>query len=121
MLTNSATYAASCAVESYRSTSDAGVGARLVRDFEAALAHRSDETMIRLHDSVTDFVGCLKTRGAPVERVVVALKMLLAGHGPARWVPSLRAEKLAAEGTHDESTVYARLFSWCVDAYFAGA
>jgi hypothetical protein len=102
----------------YRPTSDADLGACLVRGFDAATAHRSEETMATLRAAAVDLVGRLKARGLPSERVVVVLKSLVRGHGPAGWVPSLCAEE-ETPWARREATVYARLFGWCVQAYYA--
>jgi hypothetical protein len=121
VLTNPSADLAHTPVGAFRPPSAVDRGARLVSDFEAALAHRSAEEMARLHHSIVHLVGGLKAEGVPIEGVVVALKALLRGHGPPGWVPSLRAERMAAGISGDEPTVYARLFSWCLEAYFGGS
>jgi hypothetical protein len=75
--------------------------------------------MLALRDAAVEFVGRLKQKGLPAEWVIVALRTPLCGHGPAGWLPSLDAESGTPRAA-GESTVYANLFRWCVEAYYCG-
>ena len=103
----------------YNPTSDADAGPRLTFAFDQATDHVSDQTMIALNDAVIDFVDRLKSDGMGPEQVIVALKAALrAGHlRELSWFPSLDVGSDWAS-TQSESTVYARLFGWCVEAYY---
>ena len=104
----------------YGPMSDADVAARLVRSFDAASAVGTGDAMLALRDAAVEFVGRLRRQGLPAERVIVALKTLLCGHGPAGWMPSLDAGSGTPRAAGAQ-TVYASLFGWCVEAYYGDA
>lgn len=101
-------------------TCDPDVSARLVRSFDAASAGRAQEGMPPLREAAVEFVGHLKQRGLSAEQVIVAMKTLLGGHGPAGWAPSLYIESRMPRAAR-ESTVYASLFGWCLETYYGQA
>jgi len=105
--------------DGYTMTSDAEMGRRLVRAFDSASDNVSDQTLSALRDAAIDFVGGLKNQGLAPERVIVALKTVLRARDRSGWgwIPSLDVEDSDTAARHEPS-VYARLFTWCVEAYY---
>jgi len=103
----------------YNPTFDADAGSQLTFAFDQATDHVSDQTMAALNDAAIDFVDRLKSDGMGPERVIVALKAALrTGHlREWSWFPSLDVSNDWAS-IQRESTVYAQLFGWCVEAYY---
>ena len=116
MLTNSVAAIGIRRVGGLRPMFATDAGTRLVGSFDAAMAHRSTETMGALRATATDFVDCLRAQGLPVEQVVGVVETLLRGHRPVGRVPSLEGEE-GASPTQDESALDERLIGWCVRAY----
>jgi len=77
----------------------------------AARAARSPTPELR--EAVCDYVRELKARGYPPERVLVAVKALLAEGGVKR---SAWADGDAA-AIHPENEVVDRVVTWCVEEY----
>jgi hypothetical protein len=99
--------------------SDAEAGRRLTSAFDHAAEDVSEQTMARLNDAAVDFVDRLRDEGMTPERVIVAVKTALrSGHRTEwSWFPSLDVTSDWASA-RNESAVYARLFGWCVEAYY---
>jgi hypothetical protein len=89
----------------------------LLRCFEAATSDPSEDSDAALRLATEAFVKEIKDRGTPPERAVVALKAVLRGHGQLTLEPSLSAEPLDPP-SETLPSVYARVFHWCVEAYF---
>jgi hypothetical protein len=107
------------AAGSYFPTSDADAGRRLTSAFDRATEQVSEQTMAVLNDAAIDFVERLKDKGTTPERVIVALKTVLRSGNRMQWswFPSL--DVTGDWASHrNESAVYARLFGWCVEAYY---
>ena len=119
MLTSSVSIVNKSLVGTYAPMSDAEAGRRLTSAFNRAAEEVSDQTMARLNDAAIDFVDRLRDEGMPPERVIVAVKTALrSGHRTQwSWFPSLDVTSDWA-AARNESSVYARLFGWCVEAYY---
>jgi hypothetical protein len=119
MLTGSASVLNQPLVSPYATTSDAEAGRRLTSAFDHATEEVSEQTMALLNDAAVDFVDRLRDEGMTPERVIVAVKTALrSGHRMEwSWFPSLDVTSDWASA-RNESAVYARLFSWCVEAYY---
>jgi hypothetical protein len=71
-----------------------------------------------LRDAVCDYVRDLKRRGYPPERVLIAVKALLAEAGVRKTGP------LADGGSATlgpETEIVERVVAWCIDEYFPPA
>lgn len=112
---------------SYTCTSDAGTRQRLIGAFDGAMEELSEQkaggappagpAMAALHDAAIAFVDRLKAQGLAPEQVIVALKAALRDRDRSEWMPSLDTFG-QPDTAHAEPTVYARLFGWCVEAYY---
>ena len=87
----------------------------MLRTFVAALHDPSIEAMIALHAAAREFAATKRGEGVSPERAVIALKVLLAGHGEGGWSPSLETDR---EGVRLQARVYAQLFTWFVAAFY---
>lgn len=119
MLTSSVSVLDKPVVRAYAPTSDADAGRRLTSAFDHATEDVSDQTLAQLNDAAIDFVDRLRDEGMTPERVIVAVKAALRSGYRTQWswFPSLDVTSDWASA-RNESAVYARLFGWCVEAYY---
>jgi hypothetical protein len=102
----------------FKMSSDAYAWGHLLSAFESAVVDPSARAIVNLHSAVRELAMMARRERLTPERAVITLKTLLSGHGTAGWTPSLDAELTEQR---PESLVYAKVFSWYLDALFEPA
>lgn len=92
---------------------------QLLECFDAVSADRSNAAST-LHVAARDYAHSLRNQGLRPEELVVALKKLLCCHGGFASLPSL-LEQQREQVVSSSANRYARVLSWCIEAYYDAA